>query len=137
MGSYYHKDIVFQDPAFGKLNGKKAIKMWEMLLSNKEAAPKVSFSNIKADSKQGTAEWRAEYFYGPQKRKVINQVHAKFSFKEGKIIEHSDSFNIWKWSSQALGPIGYFIGWTPFMKSKIQKLANKRLNKFIEETAPT
>ncbi len=136
MVAHYHKDVVFKDPAFGKLTGNKVAKMWEMLLSRKEAALKITFSNVKANDVEGSADWKAEYLYGPKKRKVINQVHARFIFKEGKIVEHIDSFNLWKWSSQALGPIGYLIGWTPFMKRKIQKFANKRLNNFIKEQYP-
>ena len=133
MAACYHEDILFEDPAFGQLAGQKAIKMWEMLLSNKAAAPEVSFSNIQVDHETGSADWKATYFYGPKKRKVLNEVHATFTFKDGKIIEHTDNFDIWKWSSQALGPLGYFLGWTPFMKGKIQQLANKRLDDFMKK----
>ena len=132
MIKHYHADVVFNDPAFGTLSAKKAIKMWEMLLSNKEAAPQISFSNIKADNTQGSVDWKAEYFFGPKKRKVVNQIHANFSFQDGKIIKHTDDFSVWKWSSQALGLTGSILGWTPMVKSKIQKMANGKLAKFME-----
>lgn len=130
MIKLYHKDVEFQDPAFGTLRGKRAMKMWEMLLSNKEASPKVSFTNIKDKKNMVTAEWKAEYLFGPKKRKVTNMVFAEFYFRDGKVIKHCDSFNIWKWSRQALGPVGYLFGWTPFMRSKIQKMANKKLDNY-------
>jgi ketosteroid isomerase-like protein len=132
MVECYHKNVVFQDPAFGKLEGNKAKKMWEMLLSNKKTTIKVSYSNIQTSNEKASADWIAEYVYG--KRKVINKVSAKFKFKEGKIIAHIDHFNLWKWSIQALGPIGYLLGWTPFMKAKIQKKVNQKLANYIAKT---
>ncbi len=132
MIACYHDEVVFEDPAFGQLKGIKAAKMWEMLLSRKEATPKINFANIEVNETSGSADWTAEYIYGPKKRKVFNRIHASFTFKDGKIIKHTDNFNLWKWSSQALGTMGYIMGWTPFMKNKIQQLANSRLDKFIE-----
>ena len=134
MISFYHKQATFQDPAFGKLDHKRVTKMWQMLLSNKSASPRISFTNISAEKDKGSAHWKAIYFYGPKKRKVVNDIQASFTFKEGKIIKHTDDFDIWKWSRQALGPVGYLLGWTPFMKKKIQSLANKKLDDFIEKT---
>ena len=133
MVQCYHLNVEFQDPAFGQLRNGKPAKMWEMLLSNKEASPQISFDVLFADKNQGEVEWVAEYFFGPDKRKVINRVKAEFKFKDGKIINHKDSFNLWIWSRQALGVLGLLIGWTPFMRSKIQKMANSRLNKFIKK----
>lgn len=135
MAACYHEDIVFQDPAFGKLSGSDASKMWEMLLSKKGSAPKISFSNVIADDEKGSAEWTAEYFFGPKKRKVVNNVSASFKFKDGKIVEHTDSFDLWKWSKQALGPAGLLMGWTPFMKSKIQNQTNSQLSAFTSKSA--
>ena len=128
----YHEDIIFKDPAFGELHGDRAKTMWNMLLSNKTAAPEVSFSNVKVINETGSANWTAVYFYGPKKRKVINHVKANFLFKDGKIIKHTDNFNVWKWSSQALGPIGYLMGWSPFIKKKIKIIANTKLDNFVK-----
>ena len=132
MVECYHENIVFQDPVFGTLKGERAIKMWEMLLSKKKDDTKISFDNIQTSVKNGKANWVAEYVYGQNNRKVINRVSTDFKFKEGKIIEHIDTFDLWKWTRQAMGILGYLIGWTPFMKSKIQKTTNKKLDKFIE-----
>lgn len=134
MNECYHKDISFQDPAFGQLKGERAMKMWEMLLSNKNQHLKITFNGIEATNNKGKANWIAEYNFGAKKRKVINKVSAEFEFKDGKIFEHKDSFDLWKWSKQAMGPVGYIIGWTPFMKSKIQSTTNKRLDEFLAKT---
>lgn len=131
MTACYHKDIIFQDPVFGVLEGDMAIQMWMMLLSQKKNDTKVSFSNIEASSINGKAQWTAEYYYGDKKRKVINKVSANFKFKDGKIIEHTDDFDLWKWTRQAMGLVGTLLGWTPFMKNKIQKTTNQRLKDYI------
>jgi len=131
MTECYHKNIQFQDPVFGKLKGVEAVKMWEMLLSKKSSTTKISFSGIETSENKGSVNWVANYVYGKEKRKVTNKVSANFKFKDGKIIEHIDTFNVWLWSKQALGTIGFLLGWTPFMKHKIQKTTKKQLEDFI------
>jgi hypothetical protein len=42
-----------------------------------------------------------------------------------------DKFDFWKWSSQALGPVGFILGWTPMLRKKVQKQARERLAKFM------
>lgn len=134
MTNYYHEDVTFKDPAFGELKGERAKKMWEMLLSKGTDSIKISFEKVQAaDDDTGSASWTARYFFGDKKRKVINKVTANFKFKDGKIIEHIDTFNMWKWSRQALGTPGFLLGWTPFMRKKIQKTANEQLDNFIAE----
>lgn len=128
----YHKNIVFEDPAFGKLEGERACKMWEMLLSNAKSNTKISFSNIKSNEENGYADWRAEYVF--EKRKVINIIHAEFVFRDSKIIKHIDSFDLWNWSKQALGLPGYLLGWSSFMKNKIRSNTNHKLNRYIESS---
>lgn len=134
MVACYHPDIVFTDPAFGTLTSDRARAMWRMLLSRKEASPTITFSDVAADETSGSAQWIAEYHFGPKKHKVINKVSATFSFRDGKIIQHTDTVNLWKWSRQALGPVGYVIGWTPYMKKSIQRMTNKRLDAFMAKT---
>lgn len=133
MIACYHEAIVFKDPVFGTLKGEKAKKMWEMLLSNTEASPKVMFSNIESTNNITTANWQATYLYGPKKRKVTNKVHAEFVFKDGKIIKHTDNFNTWTWSKQALGFTGLLLGWSGFLRNKIQEQAQQKLFNFINK----
>ncbi|WP_435262675.1 nuclear transport factor 2 family protein [Tenacibaculum sp. nBUS_03] len=133
MTECYHKDILFHDPVFGTLKGERVLKMWEMLLNRRTNKTKISFTNIETTMQVGTANWTAKYIYGENNRKVINMVSASFKFKDGKIIEHIDTFNLWKWTQQAIGVKGYLIGWPPFMKKKIQKMAKSRLDNFINK----
>ncbi|MCI0751446.1 MAG: hypothetical protein L0Y35_06375, partial [Flammeovirgaceae bacterium] len=68
-------------------------------------------------------------------RFVHNRIHAKFVFRDGKIIRHKDSFDFWRWASQALGPVGLLLGWTPMIKSKVRSTARGSLTKFMNQTA--
>jgi ketosteroid isomerase-like protein len=135
MVACYHDSIQFQDPAFGVLKGEDAKNMWRMLIGRNKGNIKISFSNVKANEKTGSADWRAEYVFSVTGRKVINIISAEFEFKDGKIIKHTDSFDIYKWSKQALGMKGYLLGWTSFMQHKIQQQSNSLLKKYTASKA--
>lgn len=130
MASCYHKDIVFQDPAFGKLEGQDVLDMWEMLLEKSKGNIKIEFSDVRADELSGSAKWVAAYLFRKTNRNVVNVIQASFVFKDGLIIKHTDEFDIWKWSKQALGLLGYLLGWSAFMQQKIQKNALQSLRSY-------
>lgn len=133
MVAHYHPDIVFEDPAFGLLKGEEANAMWKMLIERSKGNIKVTFSDVKVVGNRGSASWEAAYIFGPDKRKVVNKIKAVFEFKDGKIIRHTDSFDVWKWASQALGWKGWLLGWTPFMKNQIKKQSKGLLKKYMEK----
>lgn len=133
MAKCYHPNIEFQDPAFGILKGKEVPNMWRMLISRSKGNLKIAFSNVKADDKSGSAKWIAEYHFSKTNRKVVNVIHAKFEFQDGLIVKHTDDFNVWKWTQQALGLPGYLLGWTPFLQKKIQEQSRDLLKKYQEK----
>ena len=133
MSACYHDSVTFTDPAFGHLTGKEVAAMWTMLLSRKESELHIEYFDISATGDSGQARWTATYKYGSQKRPVVNKVRSKFIFHGGKIIEQVDDFNLWTWSRQALGPAGFLLGWTPFLRKKIQVLARKALSRYMNE----
>ncbi|MBK8483277.1 MAG: nuclear transport factor 2 family protein [Saprospiraceae bacterium] len=128
--SCYHENIEFEDPAFGKLYGLDVSKMWRMLIIRCKGQLQISYKNAFANDKTGSVQWKAEYEFSQTGRKIVNNITAHFEFKNGKIIKHSDHFNLWKWTQQAFGWKGYLFGWTSFMKNKIRKQTNTLLNKF-------
>ncbi len=65
-------------------------------------------------------------------QKVVNHIAAEFEFKDGLIYKHTDNFNVWKWSQQAMGWKGYLLGWTGFFQKKIQEKALYSLKKYSE-----
>jgi hypothetical protein len=121
MVSCYHDEIQFEDPAFGVLKGDDAKNMWRMLIGRSKGGTKITFSNVIANEKTGSANWEAHYVFGDSGRKVINIISAQFEFKGRKIIKHTDYFSMWKWSRQALGISGLLLGWSSFLQQKIQK----------------
>lgn len=129
MISCYHDNIQFEDPAFGKLQGEDAKLMWEMLLS-RNTSLKINFSDVEANEYNGSVNWIAEYAFAQTGRNVINKISAQFEFADGKIIKHTDYFDLWKWTQQALGWKGYLFGWTTFMRNKIQKMTNGFLSTY-------
>lgn len=127
MISCYTEDITFEDPAFGILKGEDAKNMWRMLVN-----PGLSliFSKVWADDNKGSAHWEATYTFSKTGRKVVNKIDAEFEFKDGKISKHTDHFNFWKWSAQALGTSGILLGWTSFLRNKVRLQALERLRNF-------
>jgi ketosteroid isomerase-like protein len=130
MVSCYSNEIHFRDPAFGDLYGHDVKKMWRMLVRNSKGNLKITFSDVHADEESGSAKWTAVYPFSKSGRNVVNKITAQFKFREGKIIDHVDYFNLWKWSQQALGLPGYLLGWSAFMKNKINAQAKSALAKY-------
>jgi hypothetical protein len=95
--------------------------MWRMLVARGGGANEVSFGNIRSNGDRASADWMARYQYGSQKRMVVNEIHAEFVIKDGKIVKHTDSFNLWRWARQALGLNGLLIGWSAFFKARMQE----------------
>jgi ketosteroid isomerase-like protein len=132
MCACYAEDVVFSDPVFPELRGVEAKNMWRMLTSRAQDFSLV-FDSIEANDSEGSAHWVASYSFSQTGRFVVNDIHAKFRFKDGKIIQHRDHFDLWKWSRQAMGWKGYLLGSLPFVQNKIRQLAAKNLRKFSQK----
>lgn len=128
MAACYADDATFHDPAFGQLQGEDVRDMWRMLLSRKASAPEVHLVGVTEDG--SAARWWAKYHYGPKRRMVVNEVAATFVIENGKIVSHTDHFDLWKWSRQALGLNGLLLGWTPFMRNRIQETTQGMLRRY-------
>ena len=133
MCECYHSKVQFRDPAFGLLKGKEVCQMWKMLIERTKGNLKIEFSEVEANDYLGSALWIASYRFSKTNRQVVNTIAAKFHFKEGLIIKHTDDFDIWKWAKQALGIKGFLLGWTGFMQKKIQEQARMALKTYSEK----
>ena len=132
MNECYSEDPIFNDQAFGILEGEDVRKMWRMLCKNARDFS-LTFGNIQLlDEEYATCNWTAKYTFSASGRKVVNNVKAHMRIQDGKITEHSDLFDIWKWSRQALGVSGWLLGWTGFYKRTIRARARKRLENWRE-----
>ena len=129
MGSVYHEKATFKDAAFD-LKGKEIAAMWHMLCERGRDL-EITFGGVREEEEYIYAHWEAIYSFSLTKRKVHNKIDARFKFQDQKVIEHIDTFNFWRWSSQALGTPGILLGWSPFLKSRVRKQASDSLNTFI------
>ena len=136
MVNCYHDDIVFEDPAFGVLKGERAKNMWRMLCeSQKNKDFHVSYSNIEANEIEGSATWEAIYTFSKTDRKVHNIIQAHFEFEDGKISKHTDTFNLYNWSKQALGLKGFVIGKTKYFSNRLKIQTNRLLDTYEKSKA--
>jgi ketosteroid isomerase-like protein len=131
MAACYHPDVQFSDPVFTDLKGAQAGAMWRMLCERGKDLV-VTFTNVRADDRTGSAHWEAVYTFGKSGRKVHNVIEAAFEFRDGKIVKHTDSFDLWKWAGMALGPPGSLFGWFPPLQAAIRDNASKGLKAYIQ-----
>ncbi|AIZ31765.1 nuclear transport factor 2 family protein [Pseudomonas parafulva] len=129
MVACYSDDIVFSDPAFGTLRGKDAGDMWRMLISRAKDFS-LTFDHVRADTRGGSAHWVATYVFGQTGRTVVNDIQACFVIRDGLICQHDDSFDVWRWSRQALGTPGLLLGWSPMLRNNVRQQALNGLRAF-------
>ena len=130
MKACYHQHVVFEDPVFGVLKEEEVAAMWEMLLSRGKDLI-ITFSDVKADDFTGTATWVATYTFSRSGRQVINHIQAQFSFADGKIIKHTDSFDLNKWFIMAFGLKGYLFITLPFLRRKFSYTVKQSLVNYM------
>lgn len=129
MIACYHDDVHFFDPVFTDLHGARAKAMWHMLCVRGKDL-QVTFGDVWADAQQGRAKWEATYTFSTGRR-VHNVIDAAFVFANGRILQHRDAFDLWRWTRMALGPAGILLGWTPPVQRRVRETAVAGLNKFI------
>ena len=133
MQDCYSDEVIFQDPAFGVLNGIDAKSMWEMLTKNAKDFSLV-FSDVKAEDEEYiTCKWVATYTFSATNRRVVNRIQAYIRIQNGKITEHTDHFNFWSWARQATGLSGWLLGWSAFFQSQVRSKALENLKKFMDK----
>lgn len=132
MIEYYHPDLQFEDPTFGKLSYHQTCAMWKMLCESAKDLT-IEFSILKSEDNYVEVRWIAEYTFSKTGRFVHNEITARMTFKDGKIIQHIDKFDLFKWAKQAMGLQGWLIGGTPFFRKKLQQQTNYQLVKYMRK----
>ena len=135
MGACYHHDVQFSDEIFPELHGDAARAMWTMLCERGKDLT-IACSNVHADSATGRAQWDAWYTFSGSGRRVHNRIRAEFTFEGGRIVRHRDRFGFWRWARQALGPAGVLLGWSGFLRRRVQAQAARSLREWAHR-APT
>lgn len=132
MQACYAENASFQDEVF-TLQGRREIGgMWRMLCEATKAKGLAHWKIETSAITDSSAHWDAHYLFSATGRTVLNRIDASFVFDgSGLIAQHRDRFDFWAWSRQALGAPGLLLGWTPFLRSKVQAQAGANLKKFL------
>lgn len=129
MAACYTPDATFHDPVF-TLRGEAVGCMWTMFCERGRDLG-LQWRDLAADEHKGRAHWDATYTFSLTGRKVENSIDAAFTFRDGRIATHRDTFDLWRWSRMALGPKGALLGWTPFVRNAIREQGMRGLDTFM------
>ena len=130
MVACYAPQVRFSDPVFPDLQGASAGAMWTMLCERGKDL-KIEFRDVRADERAGSAHWDAWYTFTGTGRPVHNSIDATFEFDGGRIVRHTDRFDLHRWAGQALGLPGKLLGWTPLLQNKIRRMAAQNLDSYL------
>ncbi len=133
MAACYGPDPSFSDPVFQDLRGDEVTAMWRMLCT-RGTDLELEHSDVRTDGDRGSAHWDAHYTFSATGRHVHNSIDAGFVFADGLIAEHRDRFSLWRWSRQALGPVGLALGWSPPVQNKVRAQARESLREFMADS---
>jgi hypothetical protein len=118
MAACYHPEATFSDPVFQGLKGKECGAMWRMLTGRSKDL-RIEFRDVRSDGQTGAAHWEAWYSF--QGNPVHNVIDARFTFMDGLILTHEDSFDLVRWCGMGLGTVGKLFGWFPGLHWAIRR----------------
>lgn len=130
MQTCYADYASFSDPVFRDLTADQVRSMWKMFCVKNQTLT-VEYGNVQVKDTTVTADWTANYVLSSTGNRVKNDIKSRFVIQDGKITEHTDTFDFYRWARQALGAKGILLGWTPFVKRKVQRSAMATLQDFI------
>jgi len=137
MAACYAADVSFQDEVFTLRGREEVAGMWRMLCTATRSKGRddwsLTFGDVEVGDRQGHARWEAHYRFSATGRLVQNIIRAEFEFRDGLIVAQRDRFDFWRWSRQALGPPGWLLGWSPFLRRRVQAQAAANLRGFLAE----
>jgi ketosteroid isomerase-like protein len=125
----YTDDATFRDPAFGQLDPGEVKDMWRMLCERSHDL-EVTLVDSGEDSDGGWARWAATYTFTGTGRNVLNDIHARFRFRDDLIADQVDTFSLRHWGSQALGRRGAIMGTTPLLGYVVRRQARRGLDAY-------
>jgi len=132
MASCYGPDPRFSDPVFPDLRGVQVAAMWRMLCERGKDL-EIESSGIITNATNGSAHWEAHYTFSATGRHVHNVIDASFGFEGGRIVRHTDRFDLYRWTRQALGLKGILLGWSRPVQNAVRAQAARGLAAFMEK----
>jgi len=123
MAACYTPNATFRDPIF-ELAGRDVADMWRMFCE-RGGDLALTWRDVRADDTAGAAHWEPRYTFSVTGRPVHNVIDSRFTFRDGRIATHHDTFDLWRWSRMALGPKAVVLGWAPFVQKAIRAQARR------------
>src|SRR5664279_443502 len=93
MAACYAPDARFHDPIFD-LQGADVGAMWTMFCERGRDLV-LAWRDVRADDAGGSAHWEPRYTFSVTGRPVHNVIDSRFTFRDGKIATHADTFDLW------------------------------------------
>lgn len=137
MAECYAQDAQFDDEVFSLRGRTEVAGMWSMLCEAARSKGadvwQLQHGQVRADARGGGARWEADYRFSATGRMVHNRIDSRFTFDAaGLIATQRDRFSFWNWARQALGLPGLLLGWTPWLRSKVQRQAAAQLRRYLQ-----
>lgn len=127
MTAAYAPSASFSDPVFPSLKNGEPGAMWRMLCKSEDL--KLRHEIVKADGDTVVARWVANYTFAG--RDIENHVTATIKLKDGKIVSHTDQFDMSRWLEQAYGMATYLPFAEHILGGVTRHVAKNRLESFI------
>lgn len=129
MAAWYAPTCEFSDPVFPGLTNDEVRDMWQMLTERAQDFS-MEYKIIDADEQTARVSWVARYRISTTGKQVTNHVNTLMEFEKGLIKRQRDTFDLYKWASQAFGLLGKFLGWSSIMQNGIRKRAREGLSQW-------
>jgi limonene-1,2-epoxide hydrolase len=129
MAAWYAPRATFSDPVFPALAGWQIGAMWRMLCE-RATDLEIELGTVVADASRGSAHWEATYTFSATGRRVHNVIEASFQFAGDVVQHHTDAFDLYAWTRQALGLKGVLLGWSAPVQKAIRSQAARGLAAF-------
>ena len=125
-GRLLHARRPLPDPVFTRPHGDEVGAMWRMLCGRGNGPRGRPLGRQGRRRRPARPTGRPTTRSRHRPRRSTTSIDASFRFENGLIADHRDSFDLYAWARQALGPVGVLLGWAPPIQSKIRAQAQAR-----------
>jgi ketosteroid isomerase-like protein len=117
MADCYAPSATFRDIAFDLQDRTEIHAMWRMICAT--TAVTVTIEELEADDYAGRARVVDDYVFSGTRRRVVNPIESRFTFQNGRIVEHRDDCDARRWAAQAFGGVkGWLAGRVRLLRSR-------------------
>lgn len=131
MMDCYADDIIYNDPLVGLIERGEVKAYWKMICANAKALSLKTYDFEEIDDEYVTSRYQVEYYLEATGKKVRYAAKSFMRIAEGKIVEHSDGFRLSTFLGNTYGLAGQLLGWTGYLKKKVQHRYRLLLDQYL------